>query len=201
MIYEWSNTSLKYAQYGGMTEEDEGAITWYSPVLGTPLPPLSKWKIPTLTQYIGNGDKKSSRIIADCVSSASIHLISQKAVDLLKDIWDKHATLYPVILDDKPDEYYYMVVVHTVIDCLDRANSIGSKYNEETEKGKKGYFNSITEWFMREEEIGDNDLFVLPDSPTAIYVTEHLKQRIIEANLTGFGFCKTKYFDDEPFIS
>lgn len=135
MIYEWSNTSLKYAQYDGITEEFKAAITWYSPILGVPLPPLSEWKVPILTQYIGNGDKKSNRIIADCVSSASVNLISQKAVDLLKDIWEKHTTLYPVILDDKPDEYYYMVVVHTIIDCIDRENSIGSKFDEETEKG------------------------------------------------------------------
>ena len=202
MIYQWFNPLyLKYAEYGGKTEEDEAAISWDSPILGTPLPPLSQWKTPTLVQYIGDRRIRKPRIIADAVSTGGIHLISQKAADALHDIWDKHATLYPVLLEDKPEEPYYMVVVHTVIDCLDREKSIGSKALEETERGQKGYFDSLGEWVMREEEIGDNELFVLPDSNTEIYTTEAFKQRVLQAGLTGFGFAKTRYFDDEPFIS
>lgn len=202
MIYQWFNPLyLKYAEYGGKTEEDEAAISWDSPILGTPLPPLSQWKTPTLVQYIGDRRIRKPRIIADAVSTGGIHLISQKAADALHDIWDKHATLYPVLLEDKPEEPYYMVVMHTVIDCLDREQSIGSKALEETARGQKGYFDTVTEWVMREEEIGDNELFVLPDSDTEIYTTEAFKQRVLQAGLTGFGFAKTRYFDDEPFIS
>ena len=201
MIYQWFNPLyLKYAEYGGKTEEDEAAISWYSPALGKPLPPLSQWKTPTLVQYIGDRRIRKPRIIADAVSTGGIHLISQKAADALHDIWDKHATLYPVLLEDKPEEPYYMVVMHTVIDCLDREQSIGSKALEETERGQKGYFDSLGEWVMREEEIGDNELFVLPDSNTAIYTTEAFKQRVLQAGLTGFGFVRYSY-DDKPFIS
>lgn len=201
MIYQWTNAPyLKYASYLGKTEEDESAISWYSPALGTPLPPLSQWKTPTLVQYIGDRRIRKPRIIADVVSSAGIHLISQKAADALHDIWDKHATLYPVLLEDKPEEPYYMVVVHTVIDCLDREKSIGYKALEETERGQKGYFDLVDEWVMREEEIGDNELFVLPDKKTMIYTTEAFKQRVLQAGLTGF--CFVRYFDDDkPFIS
>lgn len=201
MIYQWFNPLyLKYAEYGGKTEEDEAAISWDSPILGTPLPPLSQWKTPTLVQYIGDRRIRKPRIIADAVSTGGIHLISQKAADALHDIWDKHATLYPVLLEDKPEEPYYMVVMHTVIDCLDREQSIGSKALEETERGQKGYFDSLGEWVMREEEIGDNELFVLPDSNTAIYTTEAFKQQVLQADLTGF--CFVRYFDDDkPFIS
>ena len=201
MIYHWTSAPyLKYAEYGGKTEEDEAAISWNSPALGTPLPPLSQWKTPTLVQYIGDRRIRKPRIIADVVSTGGIHLISQKAADALHDIWDKHATLYPVLLEDKPEEPYYMVVVHTVIDCLDREQSIGSKALEETARGQKGYFDTVTEWVMREEEIGDNELFVLPDSDTEIYTTEAFKQRVLQAGLTGF--CFVRYFDDDkPFIS
>ena len=201
MIYHWFNPLyLKYAEYEGKTEEDEAAISWDSPILGTPLPPLSQWKTPTLVQYIGDRRIRKPRIIADAVSTGGIHLISQKAADALHDIWDKHATLYPVLLEDKPEEPYYMVVVHTLIDCLDREQSIGSKALEETERGQKGYFDSLGEWVMREEEIGDNELFVLPDSNTEIYTTEAFKKRVLQAGLTGFGFVRYSY-DDEPFIS
>ena len=201
MIYQWTSAPyLKYAEYGGKTEEDEAAISWYSPILGTPLPPLPQWKTPTLVQYIGDRRIRKPRIIADAVSTGGIHLISQKAADALHDIWDKHATLYPVLLEDKPEEPYYMVVVHTVIDCLDREKSIGYKALEETERGQKGYFDLVDEWVMREEEIGDNELFVLPDSNTEIYTTEAFKQWVLQAGLTGF--CFVRYFDDDkPFIS
>lgn len=201
MIYQWTSAPyLKYAGYIGKTEEDAEAIRWYSPILGKPLPPLSQWKTPTLVQYIGDRRIRKPRIIADAVSTAGTHLISQKAADALHDIWDKHATLYPVLLEDKPEEPYYMVVVHTLIDCLDREKSIGYKALEETARGQKGYFDTVTEWVMREEEIGDNELFVLPDSDTEIYTTEAFKQRVLQAGLTGF--CFVRYFDDdEPFIS
>ena len=201
MIYHWTSAPyLKYAEYGGKTEEDEAAISWYSPILGTPLPPLPQWKTPTLVQYIGDRRIRKPRIIADVVSTGGIHLISQKAAAALHDIWDKHAILYPVLLEDKPEEPYYMVVVHTVIDCLDREKSIGYKALEETERGQKGYFDLVDEWVMREEEIGDNELFVLPDSNTEIYTTEAFKQRVLQAGLTGF--CFVRYFDDDkPFIS
>lgn len=54
---------------------------------------------------------------------------------------------------------------------------------------------------MRENEIGDNYLFTLPDKSTTIYTTELFKQRVIDAGLMGFGFKKTGYFEDKPFVS
>lgn len=197
MIYLWLNSSSNYAGYIGKTEEDDAAVTWYSPVLGKPLPSLKEWQTPVLKQYLGN--RKKPGIVADCIQSASQVIISQKAVDALSDIWDKHATLYPVILEDRPDEPYYMVVVHTVIDCIDREKSVGT-INDFEDDERCGYFDLIREWVFREEEIGDNLMFVLPDNPATIYVTEQFKQRIVDAGLSGFGFRKT-FFDETPFIS
>lgn len=188
MIYLWLNSSSNYAGYIGKTEEDDAAVTWYSPVLGKPLPSLKEWQTPVLKQYLGN--RKKPGIVADCIQSASQVIISQKAVDALSDIWDKHATLYPVILEDRPDEPYYMVVVHTVIDCIDREKSVGT-INDFEDDERCGYFDLIREWVFREEEIGDNLMFVLPDNPATIYVTEQFKQRIVDAGLKGFGFRKT----------
>lgn len=196
MVYLWFNPSLKYAEYGGKTEQDNERILWDSPVLGKPLPPLEQWTTPTLVQYL-NGRKKLKKV-TDCVGGSK-HFINQKAVDTLSDIWDKHATLYPVILEDRPNEPYYMVVVHTVIDCIDREKSIGT-VNEFEGDERQGYFDCIYEWVFREDEIGDNLMFVLPDEPAIIYVTEQFKQRVVDAGLKGFGFVK-RLFDETPFIS
>lgn len=128
-----------------------------------------------------------------------ILLLIKKTADLLSDVWDKHATLYPVILEDRPDEPYYMVVVHTVIDCIDREQSVGT-VNDFEDDERCGYFDLIREWVFREEEIGDNLMFVLPDNSAIIYVTEQFKQRVVDAGLKGFGFRKA-FFDETAFIS
>lgn len=199
MIYKWFNPNLKYADYGGKTEADQASITWESFILGVPLPPLEQWKTPTLEQYL-NGRKKL-RLVADCVKSGSHHLINQKSVDALADIWEKHATLYPVILEDKPNEPYYMVVIKTVIDCIDREKSIGALSEFDEDKKSKNYFDCVYQWVFREGEIEDNALFVLPDNPIAVYATEEFKQRVIQAGLTGFGFIKSMFDEEKPFIS
>ncbi|OOS25316.1 hypothetical protein B0681_04650 [Moraxella porci DSM 25326] len=199
MIYKWFNPNLKYADYGGKTEADQASMTWESFILGVPLPPLEQWKTPTLEQYL-NGRKKL-RLVADCVKSGSHHLINQKSVDALADIWEKHATLYPVILEDKPNEPYYMVVIKTVIDCIDREKSIGALSEFDEDKKSKNYFDCVYQWVFREGEIGDNALFVLPDNPIAVYATEEFKQRVIQAGLTGFGFIKSMFDEEKPFIS
>ncbi len=199
MIYKWSNPSMKQAGYVGKTDTYERMMYWYDNVTGYPLPSLEKWEKPILTQYLGeDGKKRKPCIVTDVVSAALVHLISEKAKNTLADIWEKHVTLYPVILDDS-DELYYMVVVHTVIDCIDREKSEGRIQKYGKNKGK-GYFSVINNWVFREEEIGDNYLFVLPDDETNIYVTEKFKQRVIESGLTGFGL-KKEFWDEDPFIS
>lgn len=197
MVYLWLNSNMRYAGYVGKTEEYDAMVTWYSPILGKPLSSLKDWQAPLLMQYLDG--RKRPGIVADCTQSAGQVIISQKSADALSDIWDKHATLYPVILEDKPNEPYYMVVVHTMIDCIDRKKSVGS-INEFEGDERYGYFDLIREWVFKEEEIGDNLMFVLPDNPAIIYVTEQFRQRVVSAGLKGFGFKKT-FFDETPFIS
>ncbi len=199
MIYKWSNLSIKYAQYGGTTEKYEEMMCWYDDLMGVPLVPLEEWHPPLLTQYLGEeGKERKPCLLTDVVSAASVHLISEKAKNALADIWEKHATLYPVTLDDS-ETPYYMVVVHTVIDCIDREKSEGEIQKYGKNKGK-GYFGLIHTWVFREEEIGDNYLFRLPDHETNIYATEAFKQRVIESGLTGFGL-KKEFWDEDPFVS
>ncbi|QGM81193.1 imm11 family protein [Otariodibacter oris] len=199
MIYWWTNPSIKYAGYLGKTDKYERMMCWYDAIIGDPLPPLDKWETPVLTQYLGEEWKKRKPCkVTDVVRSGSTHLISEKAKNALADIWEKHATLYPVTLDDS-NEPYYMVVVHTVIDCIDRERTIGDIQKYGKNKGK-GYFSALKKWVMREEEVGDNYLFLTPDMETRIFATEAFKQRVIESGLTGFGLVKEAY-DEDPFIS
>lgn len=61
MIYMWSNPSLSYADYGGVSENDEEKLQWYDPIMGVPLPAsMDDWEPPHLEQYLGDGKKKKA---------------------------------------------------------------------------------------------------------------------------------------------
>ena len=123
----------------------------------------------------------------------SPNLISQKAADALRDIWDRHAILYPVRLDDAPGVMYYMVIVKTVLDCLDESAS-------QVAKDHKGRIRSVYDWVFKDGCLDDSDLFHLPYNKSAYYVSERFKARVIEAGLKGFAF-HTHFWDSKPFTS
>lgn len=198
MIYLWSNPDMKYAGYIGVTDQDEKSICWDDPVLGEPQPSISQWKPPILQQYLGDGIKKRKPgIIGDAPSSGLYNLISQRAADILADIFECHALLYPVELVDMPKEKYYMVVAKTELDCLDRQKSTGVQL---AGYGSAKYFTPVHNWVFDKKCLGDNDLFVIPDSRISIYVSERFKERVIDAGLKGFGFRKD-FWDKSPIIT
>ena len=191
-VFLW-RSSGKYAEYSGKTEEDDRKIAWNVLGVGDPLPPLSEWKTPLLTQYLGEKGKRRPRKIGDSPTAGSPTLISQKAADALRDIWDRHAILYPVRLDDAPGVMYYMVVVKTVLDCLDESAS-------RVAKDHKGRIRTIYDWVFKDGCLDDSDLFHLPYNKISYYVSERFKARVIEAGLKGFAF-HTHFWDSKPFTS
>ena len=66
-VFSWWSSD-KYAEYSGKTDEDERKISWDVPGVGDPLPPLSEWKTPLLTQYLGEKGKRKPRKIGDSPS-------------------------------------------------------------------------------------------------------------------------------------
>ena len=195
--YEWSGHS-GYAGYVGKSPNDERRLLWYDDLLGAPLVELREWSPPTVVQYLGDDRKKRKPApIGDAPRSSQLNMVSQAGASALADIFARHAKLYPVILDDASDAPYFMVIPTTEIDCIDREQSTGklAKYGPNPHM-----FAVVEEWVFRENEIGEADMFVLPDSPTTTYVSERFKQRVIEAGLKGF--CLKRYFwEEDPFIS
>lgn len=193
----WSNPSLSYADYGGVSENDEEKLQWYDPIMGVPLPAsMDDWVPPHLAQYLVEG-KKKPLVIGDSPSSGAMHLVSKKAAELLSDIFEKHAKLYPVKLKDAPNEDYYMVVVTTEVSCLDRQKSTGFKLST---VGDPELFSPIHTWAFDESKLRGIDLFTTKDSKTITFVSESFKQRVIDAGLQGFEFRK-EFWDEDPFIS
>jgi hypothetical protein len=196
-IYKWSSAE-KIAEYLGKDPADEEKINWFDSIMGIPLVALDEWKPPVLEQYLGeNKKRKSLKLIGDAPVSGPVIIISELAANALRDIWDRHAVLYPVILSDDKEHNYYMVVVQTVLDCLDREKSTGpkQKYGPTPD-----LFASVETWVFDEGCIGDVDLFVLPDSKTAAFVSERFRQRVIKAGLKGFCL-KKEFWEEDPWVS
>lgn len=197
-IYDWTGAD-ETAGYLGKSTTDQEKICWYDSLMGVSLVSLEKWEPPVLEQYLGDNPKKRKRLkpIGDSPASGPVNIISERAAIALRDIWDRHALLYPVILDDDSDNNYYMVVVQTVLDCLDREKSTGSKQKYGP---TPDLFASVHTWVFFEECIGDADLFVLPDSNTTSYVSERFRQRVIESGLKGFCL-KKEFWEEDSWVS
>lgn len=199
----------KYAGYVGATAADDRKVTWYDETLGDPLPPLEQWKAPLLRQYLGEGPVlRKPRKIGDAPSSALANIISPRAAEALADIWSRHAQLYPVHLEDAPGETYFIVVCREQVGwdslgegsvCLkhplERAQHIPA---EQRLDGAVVY--AVKEWHFIDDKVGDRDLFVLPHSEVAYFVSERFVQRVKAAKLKGFRF-DAVYSDPKPIIT
>lgn len=191
-IFLWVG-SQKYAGYVGVSPEDEKKMCWDIPSIGQPLPALDDWETPLLTQYLGDGKKlRKPKKIGDSPSAGLPMLISQRAADALRDIWNKHAILYPVKLNDSPDNYY-MVKVITMLDCLDESSS-------KVVKNHKGMIRSVEQWKFKPQCLGGADLFVLPYHEAVYYVSDVFRCRVVAAGLKGFVF-KNSFWEVDPFTS
>jgi len=199
----------KYAGYVGAAAADDRKVAWYDETLGDPLPPLDQWKPPLLRQYLGEGPVlRKPRKIGDAPSSALANIISPRAAKELADIWSRHADLYPVRLEDAPGATYFMVVCRERLgwDSLDEG-SVCLKHPLEraqhipaAQRLDGAVVYAVKEWHFIDEKVGDRDLFVLPNSEVAYFVSERFVQRVKAAKLKGFRF-DAVYSDPNPIIT
>lgn len=195
-IYRWS-AAESCADYVGKSEEDDRKLNWNDKFRGNPLPGLQDWEAPTLSQYRGENGSRALRKVTDCSSSASSTIISARAAEKLRSFWDRHATLYPVSIEDMPSETFYLVVVNTELDCLDRNASTGKlqKYGPTPD-----LFAYVERWVFDQQCVGDNDVFTIPDSKTMIYVSDRFKEAVRDTGLKGFCL-RREFWDPEPWVS
>jgi len=195
-IYRWTGAE-GCADYVGKTENDDRKLNWDDKFRGSPLPSIEQWEMPTLTQYRGESGTRAIRNVTDSSSSATSNIISDLAADKLSGFWDRHATLYPVELEDVPSRTFYLVVVTTELECLDRTASTGKlqKYGPTPD-----LFAYVEQWHFDEQCVGDNDVFTIPDSKTMIYVSDRFKKSIDDASLKGFCL-RREFWDPDPWVS
>lgn len=183
-------------EYEASDASDERKVNWNNPAIGDALPELAEWIPPRLSRFkLEDGSEKAGRP-CDLSAVAYSFLVSQRAIEALGPILADDALLYPVSLPDYEIEYSILVPQFT-IDCIDRERSEGDirKYGP-----LAGYFSNIRKLVVDESKLNGHNLFMLPDSRLALYVTEGFRIAIKDANLTGFELRKS-HWDTSPWIS
>ena len=199
----------KYAAYVGATGADDKKVNWAGEMQGDPLPSLHQWKAPLLRQYLGEGPVlRKPRKIGDAPSCAPTNLVSPRASRELEDIFSRHADLYPVQLEDAPGETYFMVVCreHVGWDCLGKGSILlkhpleVAQHIPAAQRLDGAVVYAIKEWHFIDENLQDRDLFVLPNSEVAYFVSERFVERVKAAKLKGFRF-DSVYLDPNPIVT
>ena len=192
-IFKWCS-SARIPDYIGSDDASDAKISWCDDLSGAPLVHTNDWVPPMLKQYLGDKGKRAPLEFNDVGSTVSGFIISANAATLLADIWNRHATLYPVQLQGEGGGPFHMVVINTVLDCLDRERSRGplQKYGPTPD-----LFAYLDEWVFDKDCVEEAEIFVIPDSPTIVYASERFKERVIEAGLKGVCLRKTWWDENE----
>ena len=178
------DAGASYPIYRGRTKLEEVVMRDFLDF--KPVPPLSDWQPLTLTLYESSPKPHKP---GDCMHAGGI-LISQRAADALHDIWQKHAVLYPVFLENAEGQFY-LVRAATVLDCLNHEQSEFDRYG------------MLRRWVFDENAVGDADFFWLNEPSLFLlhpFVSEGFKQRVKQARLKGFCF-EACFGDPKAWVS
>jgi len=195
MIYKLS-IMQDCQEFEACDEADQRKVNWNNPVLGGELPELIEWAPPRLTRLEGGDGTIKARRLCDLSAVANSFLLSQHAVEALGPILADDALLYPVIALDCETEFF-MLIPRFTIDCLDRDKSEGDirKYGP-----LAGYFSAIRKLVVDETRLNGRNVFMLPDSKMACYVTEEFKNAVWDTKLCGFEL-RQSHWDTSPWTS
>lgn len=117
--------------------------------------------------------------VGDFSSISSLHfLVNSKIKDIFESIFKDKVELLPV----EYDEPYYLMNVINMIDALDMEKSEFKRY-------KDGRIMFCTKYVFKEEVIGNNIIFKIPQFPTVdVLVTEEFVKMAEDNDLKGFIF-------------
>jgi len=198
MIYMWNHIS----KYAGLVEPEESENPHFlfqfspNPTFPEKLLPVEQWVPPELVLFEGEGeDRRKTAGLADFINACPAHVLSERAVDALSDLWEKYGDLYPMKVRGYEQTFYGFYPTN-VVDCLDFEHSVLKGTG-----GNGARFSVALEFIFFEEKVGDNIIFTIPDHPHGpIYVNEMFKERVKKAKLKGLQL-NAKFFDPKPWKS
>ena len=123
---------------------------------------------------------------------SNIPIVSQKLYDCLKGLpeVDKkyhYVEFHPVnIIDYKSDNNFYVMTIETKIDCVDLINSSGEEISGHkcVLEERSGQYRQVFEFAVCGDKI-NSDIFRSETGLGSIIVSQRVKDRLDEANVTG----------------
>jgi len=106
-------------------------------------------------------------------------IISELALDKLRDIFESRGQVLPVITESKKKSFFGYYPTNPLSGCFDKEKSIYREY-------PKGLM--IDKPVLLSENITDEYLFSIEEDISRVFVTDKFKQRVEEAGLLGFDF-------------
>lgn len=180
-IYHWGSSDRIPALWGQTEEVDDLIYKYYD---SFPPPSNQDWVAPVLVPRKGAITEKK---IGDFpVTSSLAHLVSQRALDALGDIFEANGVLYPVVIKDV-EQKYYIYLCSNVVDCLNEKES-NVWYAEHTDIDPPACV-GVLKHVWHEDKVGSNEVFVIPQDLSHIHVTDSFIEKIRAAKLKKFVYC------------
>ncbi|MFP1757137.1 hypothetical protein [Lonsdalea quercina] len=106
-------------------------------------------------------------------------VISELALDKLKDILEPRGQILPVITDSKKKKFFGYYPTNPLSGCFDKEKSV-------YRVAERGLI--IEKPVLIASSIIDEYLFSIEEDISRVFVTDNFKQRVEEAGLSGFDF-------------
>ena len=108
-------------------------------------------------------------------------ILSERAYIVLKDILDTRGELLPV--QAPVSGYTGCHIMRSIADSIDLEKSVYTRYDSGNILVRKPVFFA--------HKVQDEPMFVIPEAPTSIYVSDKFKRQVEANKLTGFDFSNT----------
>lgn len=141
---------------------------------------LEKYKPIVFALYAGDDGKKNYKTDIS-TAEGGIVVLSEKAVESLKEILKQSGQIIPIVTPSKRKKFYGFYPNRNVYD-LSIVNLSKSSYTE-AERGKIFYRIVLNSKYPK-----DDYFFVLKEHAMRSFVTEKFKSAVEEAGLVGFDF-------------
>ncbi|MCI5853492.1 MAG: hypothetical protein MR015_07685 [Clostridiales bacterium] len=141
-------------------------------------------------------DSKDGRILSDFVGNIyGWPIVSLAGANLLKSIvTNTSIQLLPIMLRDKQNkgqevECFIINILNLAEDAFDYDHSQYTFFELDDEK-----ILSVTHYSLISNRISDFDIFRISENPVAVFVSELVKNKIEQTELTGFDFVEVKTY-------
>ncbi len=135
------------------------------------------------------------------MSLSSLNFVSDRFKNLLESLPDKdYLEFFPVKIEgvEKPKSNYWVINILDNIKCFDWEESKYTKFpDNESYKDLQSIPEKIIKLKLKQETIGERNIFRMYESATLIFVSSFLKEQMEKEELKGMTFLPSEDFDKQ----